>query len=44
MYIKTDDIHKNITEYVKTRFDSSNYELNGPFPKPKIKSNWIDDR
>ena len=26
-YIKTDDIYKDITEGVETRFDHSNYEL-----------------
>ena len=27
IYIKTDDIYKNIVEDVETRFDASNYEL-----------------
>ena len=27
VYIKTDDIYKDITEDVETRFDHSNYEL-----------------
>ena len=27
VYIKTDDIYKNIAEDVETRFDISNYEL-----------------
>ena len=27
VYIKTDDTYKDITEDVKTRFDTSNYEL-----------------
>ena len=37
VYIKTDDIYKNIAEDVETRFDTSNYELNRPFPTEKIK-------
>ena len=27
VYLKTDDIYKDIAEDVKTRFDTSNYEL-----------------
>ena len=27
VYIKTDDIYKDIAEDVETRFDTSNYEL-----------------
>ena len=27
VYIKTDDVYKNIAEDVETRFDTSNYEL-----------------
>ena len=34
-YIKTDDIYEDIAEDVETRFDTSNYELNRPFPKGK---------
>ena len=30
---KTDDIYKDITEDVETRFDTSNYNLNRPLPK-----------
>ena len=37
VYIKTDDIHKNIAEDVETRFDTSNYELDKPLPKEKKK-------
>ena len=33
LYIKTNDIYKDIAEDVKTRFDTSNYELNRPLPK-----------
>ena len=35
VYIKTDDIYKDIAEDVKTRFDTSNYELNRSLPKGK---------
>ena len=37
VYIKTDDIYKNIEEDVETRFDISNYELDRPLPKGKNK-------
>ena len=37
MYIKTDDIYKDIAEDVETRFDASNYELDRLFPKGKNK-------
>ena len=37
VYIKTDDIYKNITEDVETRFDTSDYELDRPLPKGKNK-------
>ena len=33
VYIKTDDIYKDISEEVETRFDTSNYELDRPLPK-----------
>ena len=32
-YTKTDDIYKDITENVETKFDTSNYELDRPLPK-----------
>ena len=35
--IKTDDIYKDIAEDVETRFDTSNYELDRPYAKGKIK-------
>ena len=35
VYIKTDDIYKDIAEDVETRFDTSNYEFNMPLPKRK---------
>ena len=37
VYIKTDNIYKDITEDVETRFDSSNYKLNWPIQKRKNK-------
>ena len=37
IYIKTDDIYKDIAEYVETRFDTSNYELDRSLPKEKNK-------
>ena len=35
--IKTDDIHTDISEYVETRFDTSNYELDRPLSKGENK-------
>ena len=48
VYIKTDDIYKDIAEDVETRFYTSNYELECNLietllPQEK-KSNWIDKR
>ena len=37
VYMKTDDIDKDIAEDVETRFDTSNYELDRPLPKGKNK-------
>ena len=37
VYIKTDDIYKDIPEDVETIFDTSNYELDRPLPKEKNK-------
>ena len=37
IYIKTDDIYKDIAEDVETRFDNLNYELDRPLPKGKNK-------
>ena len=44
--IKTDGIRKDISEVVETRFDTSNYELDEPLPKERIKNwiNWINER
>ena len=35
VYIRTDDIYKDILKDVETRFDTSNYELDKPLPKEK---------
>ena len=35
--VKTDDIYKDIPEYIETRFDTSNYELDKPISKGKNK-------
>ena len=37
VYMKTDDIYKNIAEDMETRCDTSNYELDRPLPKGKHK-------
>ena len=37
VYIKTDDIYKDIAEDVESRFDTSNYELDRALPKGKNK-------
>ena len=45
VHVKADDIYKNITEDVETRFNTSNFELDRPLPKgKKQKSNWINER
>ena len=45
VYIKTDDIYKDIAEDVETRFDTSNYELDRSLPKrKKYKSICINGR
>ena len=47
VYIKTEDIYKDIAKDVETRFHSSNYELICNFiggPLPKEKGNWINER
>ena len=38
VYMKTEDIYSDIAKYVKTRFDTSNYELNRRLPKGKNKN------
>ena len=35
VYIKTDDIYKDIAEDIETSFDTSDYELDRPLPKGK---------
>ena len=37
VYIKADDIYKDIAEDVENRFDTSNYELDRSLPKRKNK-------
>ena len=37
VYIKTDNMHKDIAEDLETRFDTTNYELDTPLPKSKNK-------
>ena len=37
VYIKTDDIYKDVVGNVETRFDTSTYELEKPFLNGKIK-------
>ena len=38
VFIKRDDIYKDIGEDVETRFDTSNYELDRPLLKGKNKN------
>ena len=38
VYMKTEDIYSDIAKYVKTRFGTSNYELNRRLPKGKNKN------
>ena len=37
MHIKTNDFYKDIASDVENRFDTSNYEVNRPLPKERIK-------
>ena len=37
VYIKTEDVYKDIAEDVETRFYTSNYELDRPLPKRRNK-------
>ena len=41
VYIKTDNIYKDIAENAETRFDTSNYEFGRPLPKEK--NNFADE-
>ena len=36
VYIKTDDIYKDIAEDFETRFDTSTYEIDRPLPFRKV--------
>ena len=38
VYIKANHIYKDIREDVETKFDTSKYELDRPFPKQKNKN------
>ena len=43
--IKTEDFYEDIANDVEKRFDISNFEVNGPLPKGKTRSNdRISDR
>ena len=42
VYIKTDDIYKEIAEGVETKFDTSDYELNRQIPNGKKIQYWLD--
>ena len=35
VHVKTDDIYKDITEDVETRFHASNFKIDTPLPKSK---------
>ena len=37
VHVRRDDIYKDIAEDVKTKFDTSNYEINRPLPMGKNK-------
>ena len=37
VYVKTNDIFKDIAQDVETRFDTSNFEVDRPLPKTKMK-------
>ena len=37
IYIKTEDVYKDIANDVEKRFDTSNYEVDKPLPIGKIK-------
>ena len=45
VFIKMDDIYKDIAEDYETRFDTSNYELDRLLPKGKNKKGyWFKER
>ena len=35
VHVETDDIYKDISKYVETRIDTSNFEIDRPLPKEK---------
>ena len=37
VHVKTNDIYKDIADDLEKRFDTSNYEIDSPLPKGKIK-------
>ena len=37
VHVKTNDIYKDIADDLEKRFDASNYEIDSPLPKGKIK-------
>ena len=37
IYTKTEDVYEDIADNVEKRFDTSNYEVNRPFPTKKNK-------
>ena len=41
VHVETDDIYKDISKYVETRFDTSNFEIDWPLPKEKNKKKVI---
>ena len=43
-YKKTDNIYKDITENVKTRYDTSNCELDRPLLKEKKRFGLVKDK
>ena len=42
VYIKTDDLYKDIAGDVESIFDTSSYELDTPLPKGKNKKSNLD--
>ena len=44
VYIKTDDIYKDIAKDFETRSDTSNYELDRPAQRKKKKINKINEK
>ena len=43
--LKIDDVYKDISENIETRFDTSNFEVDRSLPKIKNKkSNWTNER